>query len=131
MFPYSILFKLQLFVTYVNIIFRNRMDELSQQLRQFFVAKSFCDCSVMVSFQRIKTKSDNWNELKKNIQTDYTPSARFNLISDTFGNCYIVSAAIVDTDPKYSTNLSFYQEKYLEISMWWNHRLKSFRYAVD
>ena len=107
------------------ILFRNQLQELSHQLRQFLVSKSFCDCSVMISFQRISAVPDDWFELKNCLPSAYPPSAKFNLVADQNEHEYVVSIAVVDTDPKYLSNMPLYQEKYSQISKWWDTVHKS------
>ena len=95
------------------------MYHVSHQLKQFFVAKSFNDCSVMISFQKVYLPESAINYVQD--QTFY--SAKFNLIKDFDGNYFVASIAVVDTDPKYTANLPVYMKKYAEISEWWSKKL--------
>ena len=101
------------------------MRTISHQLRQFYVTKSFNDCSIMLSFQKLETIPKEWPTLLQDLQSEYAPSSRFNITRDFSGNYYVVSIAIVDTDPKYSSNMSLYHKKYSEISVWWKATIES------
>ena len=101
------------------------MHRISHQLRRFFVAKSFNDCSVMISLNKICKVPVNYLTELENLKNQSFPTARFNVITDGFGNYYVMSIAVVDTDPKYASNISMYEKKYMQISKWWDQMIQN------
>ncbi|XP_076820080.1 inositol-pentakisphosphate 2-kinase-like [Clavelina lepadiformis] len=113
--------------TFINSILKNgnsasdrdEKHKSADLLRKFLVAKSFSDCSVMISFQRIIDPSvKSLQHLKKTLSSR-SPTAHLNILQDKKGQNYIVSVAVVDTDPKFSQKIPDYYNQHTKIMEWW------------
>uniref|UniRef100_H2Y4Z5 Inositol-pentakisphosphate 2-kinase n=1 Tax=Ciona savignyi TaxID=51511 RepID=H2Y4Z5_CIOSA len=69
-------------------------------VRNFLISKSFCDCSLIISFQRIVKTNPAIDKYVKLRLENSQKLANCDVIQDESGNLYLVSLAVVDTDPK-------------------------------
>jgi len=95
---------------------RSEADDINI-VRRFLVAKSLCDCSIMISFKRITFPSSVDAERIISVSKNSSQSAILKLSDDLY---LLVSVTVVDTDPKLSSKVPHHIKQHCKIRDWWH-----------
>nr|XP_002128315.1 inositol-pentakisphosphate 2-kinase [Ciona intestinalis] len=96
------------------------IETVAGYVKNFLISKCFCDCSLMFAIKRINQPNTQVTEYLKKRFENSQKFASCDVIADNNGNCYLVSVAVVDTDPKPATRIPMYLDQHRTFVEWWD-----------
>ena len=97
---------------------RSEADDINI-IQRFLVAKSLCDCSIMISYKKITFPSSSSEDIERVISLSKN-SSQSAILKLSDGLYLLISMTVVDTDPKLSSKVPHHIKQHCKIRDWWH-----------